>query len=111
MSKLTDTHLELAERLADCNYLNDMEIANAQKLLRLLLLERKELLSLIAEMKAHEHIRDKLATATNKIIEFASMAAQSVGEENKRLIKERDEWKRRAAQHGCDVDNGDPDCG
>lgn len=24
---------------------------------------------------------------------------------------EREHWKRRAASHGCDVDNGDPDCG
>ena len=31
--------------------------------------------------------------------------------ERKRLIEERDEWKRRAAQHGCDTEDGDPDCG
>lgn len=27
------------------------------------------------------------------------------------LQGERDEWKRRAEQHGCDVEKGDPDCG
>jgi len=27
------------------------------------------------------------------------------------LIRERDEWKRRAAAHGCDTEKGDPDCG
>ena len=27
------------------------------------------------------------------------------------LVKERDEWKRRAASHGCDGVNGDDDCG
>ena len=27
------------------------------------------------------------------------------------LVKDRDEWKRRAAKHGCDVVNGDDDCG
>lgn len=25
--------------------------------------------------------------------------------------KEAADWKRRAEQHGCDVVNGDPDCG
>jgi hypothetical protein len=28
-----------------------------------------------------------------------------------RLRKEVESWKRRAEQHGCDVENGDPDCG
>lgn len=28
-----------------------------------------------------------------------------------KLQAERDNWKRRAEQHGCDVVNGDPDCG
>jgi len=27
------------------------------------------------------------------------------------LIKERDEWKRRAEAHGCNIEEGDPDCG
>ena len=27
------------------------------------------------------------------------------------LTKERDEWKRRAAAHGCDTEKGDVDCG
>jgi hypothetical protein len=27
------------------------------------------------------------------------------------LEADRDAWKRRAAKHGCDVENGDPDCG
>lgn len=28
-----------------------------------------------------------------------------------RLISERDDWKRRAASHGCNTEEGDPDCG
>lgn len=28
-----------------------------------------------------------------------------------RLTRERDAWKARAAKHGCNVDEGDPDCG
>ena len=28
-----------------------------------------------------------------------------------RLTRERDEWKRRAEKHGCNVVDGDPDCG
>ena len=28
-----------------------------------------------------------------------------------RLEQESLMWKRRAAQHGCDVENGDPECG
>lgn len=27
------------------------------------------------------------------------------------LVSQREAWKRRAGQHGCDVENGDPDCG
>lgn len=27
------------------------------------------------------------------------------------LIKEANEWQRRAAAHGCNIDDGDPDCG
>ncbi len=27
------------------------------------------------------------------------------------LTKERDEWKKRAAQHGCNVVEGDHECG
>lgn len=27
------------------------------------------------------------------------------------LTKERDEWKRRAAAHGCNTEKGDIDCG
>ncbi len=27
------------------------------------------------------------------------------------VLKDRDEWKRRAAAHGCDTDKGDIDCG
>lgn len=30
--------------------------------------------------------------------------------ERKALIEERDSWKSRAEQHGCDTENGDPDC-
>lgn len=26
------------------------------------------------------------------------------------MADERDEWKRRAERHGCDVEHGDPDC-
>jgi hypothetical protein len=28
----------------------------------------------------------------------------------KKLEEERDMWKRRAFQHGCDLEKGDPDC-
>ena len=28
-----------------------------------------------------------------------------------KLAAERDAWKRRAAQHGCDIERGDPECG
>jgi hypothetical protein len=28
-----------------------------------------------------------------------------------RLAVERDQWKRRAARHGCDTTKGDVDCG
>jgi hypothetical protein len=28
-----------------------------------------------------------------------------------RLQKERDAWKKRAGQHGCNTDDGDPECG
>jgi hypothetical protein len=27
------------------------------------------------------------------------------------LVAQRESWKRRASQHGCDVESGDPDCG
>lgn len=27
------------------------------------------------------------------------------------LSSEIDSWQRRAAQHGCNVEDGDPDCG
>lgn len=27
------------------------------------------------------------------------------------LLVDIEEWKRRAAKHGCNVDDGDPDCG
>lgn len=27
------------------------------------------------------------------------------------LIKERNMWKKRAEQHGCDTKEGDPECG
>jgi hypothetical protein len=27
------------------------------------------------------------------------------------LLDDRDKWKKRAEQHGCDVNNGDPECG
>lgn len=47
-------------------------------------------------------------------LEAALLAAGHVpvsGDELDRLKRERDEWKRRAAAHGCDTDNGDVDCG
>jgi hypothetical protein len=28
-----------------------------------------------------------------------------------RLQKEAESWKKRAEQHGCNVEDGDPDCG
>ena len=28
-----------------------------------------------------------------------------------KLRAERDEWKRRAGSHGCDIEKGDADCG
>jgi hypothetical protein len=46
-------------------------------------------------------------TNPDDAIETADAFARAVV----RLADERDAWKKRAAQHGCDVDNGDRECG
>jgi hypothetical protein len=41
----------------------------------------------------------------------AQMLLSLLLSERKDLINERDDWKRRAAAHGCDINSGDDDCG
>jgi hypothetical protein len=38
-------------------------------------------------------------------------APETLRAEIAKLTAERDEWKRRAATHGCDTERGNPDCG
>lgn len=46
-------------------------------------------------------------------VETVPMAEEvlELRDEIKKLKADRDEWKRRAAKHGCNVEKGDPDCG
>jgi hypothetical protein len=46
-------------------------------------------------------------------VETVPMAEEvlELRDEVKKLKADRDEWKRRAAAHGCDTEKGDPDCG
>lgn len=55
--------------------------------------------------RADHHYKDADTRATQDKAREA--LAQYIAE----LEKERDEWKRRAAQHGCNIEDGDPDCG
>ena len=48
---------------------------------------------------------DLARTAAMKAVHAALTA------ERKATCEEIESWKRRAAQHGCDVENGDDDCG
>lgn len=36
---------------------------------------------------------------------------EAAQKEASELVRERDEWKHRAAQHGCNVETGDSECG
>ena len=44
-------------------------------------------------------------------IDALVLTTRALREERDRLRKEVESWKKRAEQHGCDVVNGDPDCG
>ena len=63
-----------------------------------------------------DHLRGQLAVTEGRLGNAEARAAHE-WEAHKKTIAERDSarveaasWKHRAERHGCDVDNGDPDC-
>jgi 5'(3')-deoxyribonucleotidase len=55
-----------------------------------------QIVEYILTTDVHPHIDDELALTKKRLEE---------------LTQERDMWKQRASQHGCDVEKGDADCG
>lgn len=55
----------------------------------------------------------KTSPAANLVDEVINLKlrVQAYAKEVRELASERDQWKRRAAAHGCDTEKGDPDCG
>lgn len=61
-----------------------------------------------------ERLEAELTLARSARIDLPRRQLEEIGRlraEVERLERERDEWKRRAQAHGCDLDKGDPDCG
>lgn len=65
-------------------------------------IERRALASSVVEAVRNDEECPKL---------FTDAVVFGLSQEIEMLVKERDEWMRRAASHGCDTDKGDIDCG
>lgn len=53
----------------------------------------------------------RLANALLGLMDDSSLLVGIVQDELKKTQADRDAWRRRAEQHGCDVEHGDPECG
>jgi hypothetical protein len=60
---------------------------------------------------ARNHARAMDAWPVKQIPDMPGPANETPQQVIARLTRERDAWKARAAKHGCNVVDGDPDCG
>ena len=60
-----------------------------------------------AEMKQNINDARRAINEVGTIFEIDERVVKLVA----RLMTERDEWRRRAESHGCDLEKGDADCG
>ena len=53
------------------------------------------------------------STAITQALRLAEVTASRnrLLEENAKLVYEVESWKKRAEQHGCNITEGDPECG